>query len=438
MGTLTAEVPRLIGHCLHKLPTSCRLTADPRCCACQDRRAHTPTYRTYIDGVGFVYRGTRWQGYCWYCQVFWKNRMSCTQPRIEPNQSRIPEYPEQSRFCERWFEFHQGYRVVKRDDGVEERIAVLGEPFMEVTPGTLPRTLQELRAGRHRSAADIDPALAIQQENTDTNEPQQSLDDALDELLNEASDDETPLINRPHQQTSRRRSSSSHQNLVVRARREAERFARVFGTREDIQRDDYQSPVSGLFNRAYERYRQREDLRSEVAMLTRNSGIQVPEEDMRVLLQQLLPPPWNVTEIASGSNATVSASTTQRPPNRGPEITLSSTEINALLDAQLALSSRGNNAQSEEEEEEMTHLDNDSKRPVAKTNVEMTIRLSCHICYSQKADTACLPCGHMVMCQWCADIVIPTKQNMRHIPARPSKCPTCRKKVTQRVKIFTM
>ena len=68
MGTLTAGVPRLAEHCPHKLATSCRLTATPRCCACADVRLHSTTYSVYIDGVGFVQRGTRWQSYCWFCR----------------------------------------------------------------------------------------------------------------------------------------------------------------------------------------------------------------------------------------------------------------------------------------------------------------------------------------------------------------------------------
>lgn len=68
MGTLTADCPRLDAHCDHKLATSCRLTSTHNCCACADERAHSLTYRVYIDGIGFVQRGTRWQGYCWFCK----------------------------------------------------------------------------------------------------------------------------------------------------------------------------------------------------------------------------------------------------------------------------------------------------------------------------------------------------------------------------------
>ena len=68
MTTLTASIPRLSEHCSHKLPTSCRLTALPICCACQDKRPHSSSYSKYIDGVGFVLGGTRQEKYCWMCK----------------------------------------------------------------------------------------------------------------------------------------------------------------------------------------------------------------------------------------------------------------------------------------------------------------------------------------------------------------------------------
>nr|POF14277.1 hypothetical protein CFP56_03301 [Quercus suber] len=152
MGTLTAGTVRLPGHCDHKLPASCRLTSILECCACADERAHAPSYAVYIDGIGFVPRGTRWQRYCWFCKEFWENRVAASG--LRPAQTRIPGTPDQTAFLERWYEFHHGYRIVKKDDGTEERIAVLGEEFREVSPGLLPRTLEELRAGRERNILD--------------------------------------------------------------------------------------------------------------------------------------------------------------------------------------------------------------------------------------------------------------------------------------------
>ena len=191
MGTLTAGQPRLAGYCDHKLPSSCRLTSIPECCACADERAHSAAYSTYIDGVGFVQRGNRWQRYCWFCKEFWENRVQASG--LRPGQTRIPEVPDQTQFLTRWYEFHKGYRTVTKEDGSEERIAVLGEDFRDVSPGYLPRTLEELRAGR----AANDMAEQSQQQQIATEEQGESgpsLEDTLDQLFASASieDDERP------------------------------------------------------------------------------------------------------------------------------------------------------------------------------------------------------------------------------------------------------
>lgn len=76
-----------------------------------------------------------------------------------------------------------------------------------------------------------------------------------------------------------------------------------------------------------------------------------------------------------------------------------------------------------------------SSRPPPLTEDQMTKNLACQVCYVQVADIAVIPCGHMVMCQWCADVVVPVKHNT--FPARPTKCPMCRKGIKQRYKIHT-
>lgn len=198
MGTLTVGQPRLPNYCEHKLPTSCRLSSIGECCACYDNRAHAASYSTYIDGVGFVLRGTRWQRYCWFCKEFWENRVQASG--LGPAQTRIPEVPDLSGFLERWYEFHRGYRIVQRDDGSEERVAVLGEDLRDVAPGRLPRTLDELRAGRERSEIEererqerLQAQLAQEPEDTGP-----SLEDALDSMLQAAAAEETvPSANSP-------------------------------------------------------------------------------------------------------------------------------------------------------------------------------------------------------------------------------------------------
>ncbi|KAF2764539.1 hypothetical protein EJ03DRAFT_339719 [Teratosphaeria nubilosa] len=193
MGTLTAGQPRLDAYCAHKLPTSCRLTSIPECCACADERAHSAAYTVYVDGVGLVPRGTRWQRYCWFCKEFWENRV--TASGLRPGQTRIPEVPDQTDFLKRWYEFHQGYRAITQDDGTEERVAVLGEDFRDVSPGYLPRTLEELRAGR--AANDMAGHSRQQQTNVQQQTPSgPGLEETLDSLFEDASLEDQPLRER--------------------------------------------------------------------------------------------------------------------------------------------------------------------------------------------------------------------------------------------------
>ena len=182
MGTLTGCSPYLAEYCIHKLPTSCRLSSILNCCACADERAHAASYSTYIDGVGFVLRGNRWQRYCWYCKEFWAERVRVSG--LRSGQTRIPEEPDQSEFLDKWYDFWRGYRSVKHEDGREERIAVLGEDFKEVSPGCLPRTLDELRAGARREEQVQRTHLSAA--TTSSAEAGPTLDETLNELFAQA------------------------------------------------------------------------------------------------------------------------------------------------------------------------------------------------------------------------------------------------------------
>ncbi|KAF2819381.1 hypothetical protein CC86DRAFT_460505 [Ophiobolus disseminans] len=612
MGTLTADCPRLDAHCPHKLATSCRLTSTANCCACADERAHSRTYRVYIDGVGFVQRGTRWQGYCWFCKEFWTNRLAATDPPLDTSQTRVPEIPDQTEFLERWNEFHQGYRVAKSQDGTEQRMPVIGEPFKEVSPGLLPRTLDQLRAGVVNDATRPENRLrqsnlAIQDERPE--EPQQSLESALDSLLAEVSDDETlqpsqqlPGLISPvetPQPTVQPRPMNRGEARLARAR---ERFARTFGTREEIQHEDYESPLSTMYNRAYDRYRQAEERRAtdttspppfdglsaqerreiEEQLLwgvmrdsatthgletednvwsyaprrpqAETSDSVIREETARSLIDRQIfegnpTEPNNPAFYASGSESTaadllqtreilvrqlarehpsfvnptppsrtpgssrsrrfpVSPSSTsftsrtgrsrsplQPLPNLEPPHTRSQDRADASerpqrqlnpfwdterewerrLQGQASSSARPSSAAASgstmspiqtsisqitselqrlrlaseaitsarhsmhsrfTHTERPTHtLDNQPDRPEPLSDEDMTKTLACQVCYQQLADVALLPCGHMVMCQWCADVVVPVKHG--HLPIRPCKCPMCRKVVKQRYRIHT-
>ncbi|KAF2477450.1 uncharacterized protein BDR25DRAFT_274596 [Lindgomyces ingoldianus] len=503
MGTLTADCPRLDSHCPHKLATSCRLTSISNCCACADERPHSRTYSVYIDGVGLVQRGTRWQGYCWFCKEFWNNRLAATYPPLHSSQTQIPYIPDQTEFLERWFEFHQGYRIVKRAGGIEDRIAVVGEPLKDVSPGFLPRTLHQLRSRRvndHRRAENRFRRAPLESEVVSEEPPHQGLEDALDSLLEDVSDHEPDgrEVRRDVQERERnsnmpRRDSTGLSRPLSRTEihlhRARDRLIRVFGTREQIEQDDYQSPISTMYNRAYDRYRQAEDRRASGDTIAPSSTASLSPQEREDLEQQVL---WSILRdsretLAEGdapvgnltphprqlsrtlSDATIlsefatprgasdlslpstnaspsssmttssmpSSSTSSSRSDLQPALDHLTAEINRLRQASETVASirRAIDARDRERERDRPALtlDNQPNRPPPLTDEEMTKNLACQICYSQLANIAVLPCGHMIMCQYCADVVIPVKHS--HLPVEKSKCPMCRKEVKQRHKI---
>lgn len=369
---------------------------------------------------------------------------------------------------------------------------MIGEPLHEVSPGFLPRTLDQLRAGIENDARRPENRLRrrrLTSEDGRPSEPQQSLDDALDGLLEADSDDEIPVQNEALTTLERVASNTTEtpqrqpNNFIgplsqsaSRRQRAQERFARVFGTIEDVQQDDYESPLSNMYNRAWNRYRQAEDLRaigdSEAPPLEGLSAQERREIEEQLLWGVMresrsgLEPEnnvWSYTPVGDSRTADASASNvtitppwanfpaTSAPPSEPIAITSSSTggmsevrlsleqitsELQRLRLASEAVSSARHALHAHRPPERpFPTLDNQPDRPPPKTDAEMTRTLACQVCYQQLADTAVLPCGHMVMCEWCADVVVPVKNS--HIPIRPSKCPMCRKQVKQRYKIHT-
>ncbi|KAL4955166.1 hypothetical protein BDW69DRAFT_125601 [Aspergillus filifer] len=62
------------------------------------------------------------------------------------------------------------------------------------------------------------------------------------------------------------------------------------------------------------------------------------------------------------------------------------------------------------------------------------MNMECKICMSQLVDTVLLPCGHAVLCRWCADQHIPSQKGYPVKGARP--CPMCRESVRFKVCVY--
>lgn len=421
---------------------------------------------------------------------FWNNRLAATDPPLEAAQTQIPHIPDQTEFIARWFEFHQGYRIAKQPDGTETHIAVIGEPFREVSPGFLPRTLDQLRAGRENDASRPENVFRRRRLTSEQDSPQQAhqtIEDALDDLLGNISDDdaeaetetETPATQLPDTQTPdtsmpRRRASTealSRQPTETRLQRARDRITRVFGSREDVQRDDYESPLFTMYNRAEERYRQAEERRAagdtpdprlrNLNNLSRRERHELQEQILWGVLRDSRRSPRN----QNGSVRSYTPAPTQRrregdangaspeqrvpsPPRNPPDESPSAlrTSLNHLSDdlaaleattssiasARLALARQARPTLNPAASPSAQTLDEPS-RPAPLSDAQMTLKLDCQVCYAQIADIAVLPCGHMVMCRWCADIAVPVKYGS--VPVGQSQCPMCRRGVKSRVRI---
>ncbi|GAB7340002.1 hypothetical protein MBLNU457_6511t2 [Dothideomycetes sp. NU457] len=641
---------------------------------------------------------------------FWENRVAATN--LRPTQTRIPEVPNQTDFLERWYEFHRGYRIVQKADGTEERHAVLGEPWKDVSPGQLPRTLEELRAGLDRSAADQQQHIEVEQ-NTEPAGP--SLEETLEQMLGAADAEETAATGpaertgaqetavasvgqlsrapegttniagqvmqatgsrnreyqarriaslrrelqrmrhgvervisglrelgeavpdsaeatgrlaildqsldnilairdtpgehnralasrlaadralglghtavgpptvaapgaaaapRPNDRSlegiqrrlesgntaladateARNRANArlaeverhlslartAHDEAVAyvdvtetdvrharqqverlqRERRTVENYTRVFGTREDMEREDYVSPIGGMFNRAWERFRDAEQTRREERTLRQvlddegrvRDALRAPgsleeqniaadnafEDELNEYYRMLREQDWTQSQPAieaaqrnfpqsmldaihnldaeerqariqyiASMDARRAVTGADAPPEQGDildrllrgtpdaerEAIRARMTANGTAQALEGISADDpltlwRRLQDNPPAVRFTPSDSDSDdghrgldveddgRPEPKGDEELTMKLDCKVCYTQLADTACLPCGHLVLCQWCSEQHSPVMQHDRTRPRRPANCPLCRKRIKQKVRIF--
>lgn len=76
-------------------------------------------------------------------------------------------------------------------------------------------------------------------------------------------------------------------------------------------------------------------------------------------------------------------------------------------------------------------------RPPPMDPESMMLDMACSVCKEHLIDTVVLPCGHAVMCNWCADLHVPGRKADKSIPKdRSAKCPMCRSRIKQKFKIF--
>ncbi|KAL9078384.1 MAG: hypothetical protein Q9157_002709 [Trypethelium eluteriae] len=184
------------------------------------------------------------------CLEFWGNRVIASN--LRPAETRIPDHPDQTEFLERWYEFHQGYRIVKNEDGSQHRMAILGEPFRDVSPGYLPRTIDELRTGRtpaQNPYVQASDTVGRQPQNPEASNGHGNLEDALDQMLEQAEADEEQEGNNQRQTSHRGPNAVRSQYTTRQSEANAQyQTRRVAALRRELQRmrNGVERVISGL------------------------------------------------------------------------------------------------------------------------------------------------------------------------------------------------
>ena len=197
----------------------------------------------------------------------------------------------------------------------------------------------------------------------------------------------------------------------------------TLGTREEVQADDYVSPLTNMYNRAWNRYREAEVQR---AAIRESNDVGRAQPDTLSNWPSLLGthPPENpdlAREFTDNMNSL----------RRESARALRERTVRLRLEvASNPFTSR----------ESVNPIDHQPSRPPPLSADEMTANIGCRICQEQKVDTLLEPCMHIAICHWCYDVML-DRVRRYHRGDREGgearlRCPMCRFKVKQGRKIY--
>ena len=407
--------------CIHKAVIGCALTALPGCCSCSDQRPYAEAYPIYIDGQGMKMQGKRWARYCWKCRDYWK------QNDAEELQLQL------------------------QSDAANRRDAQAPTwSFPAAMPPSTPIS------GRLRGGMASGAGLAT---STGWNQSLATRSRAQDSTVRNQ-------IERHRREHSARTASPPLRRVspeVVTERTEPishERPPRPnplvasFGTREEIEAEDYQSPITSMFGRAWDRYRTaevgRRQLEDEMLdhYLSTSTRHQPRPDTARIRnpfepREPVTPRPMRYTQ------STTVPPVPQHGDERHPRALPAETEVLRLAQSASRV------ADFVARQASHTHPRRLSASPPPRVNpidtqirppglsqAEMTVSIACRICNEQRSDTLLNPCMHICMCRWCSDILkanaVAARRNRPPGAPREStwKCPICRTNIAGVTKIY--
>lgn len=270
-----------------------------------------------------------------------------------------------------------------------------------------------------------------------------------------------------------------------------------FGTREEIEAEDYQSPLEGMFTRAWNRYRAAEQVRranpiapalntdtewesSDHAGLGRQPH---GSENSTSLANELGVVPagtWAhpgsiqeqghhpharramILQRMAALNSELGAQTTRLrdlrladaasesegvQPRTHTDVSEATQDQLDLLQAAVAAARANtlglyeqileNESASEHPIPRINPIDEQTSRPVARNPEELMVSVACQICREQVVDTLLEPCMHIALCRWCSDILRQQSRRVRHGHQNNGwKCPICRRRVVSARRVY--
>jgi hypothetical protein len=324
-------------------------------------------------------------------------------------ETRIPEHPNQTPFLQNWYSFYLGFSL---QNG---KALIKGEPWREVEPGHLPRTEEEIRLGYFTSQLETSlHDTEIANPATTEQPPHESIEDILDSLMAQNGAGEMVLPHRPLRR--------GQENTPPPDRISAGTAAQHT---QDVDTIYWSNNTSWSSIHPEPQHPHHHHSSMSPARVPTHSRVPRPH-----------------TGYGNASTANESSHEAQR--------TLARNLAQQVGEEQFRQSERAGQIQQQRPLQEYdlnvvpwtltpgrgraVGLDA-SSRPGPATEEEMTVKLECAICYEHRSDIVCLPCGHTVMCQWCAEMHMPLR-NAMGLVAFDAKCPTCRERVNSRVRIY--
>jgi hypothetical protein len=446
--------------CVHKSQIGCALTAAPGCCSCSDTRPYAPAYPIYIDGQGLKMQGKRWSRYCWRCKDHWNSLDHQMSPHDNTHSSPLSQEPT-------WAFPTRNLPDLRYQSPFESNSIMANshsDANMSRSTYRYPdRTTRSYLPPHLRDHTETVPTRQLASHSLRGGDPGNA-GTPNGEFMGVAGG--TPAS----QESSTRRQRP---------------LRNPFGTPEELQADDYQSPISSMFTRAWDRYRTAEDQRRETAAeiesLIRDTGVR-PSTTATATAQQR-------RNLALTSDYLAEPTTADQPnPFQPREPNLTSTRMPSVLNHLQTLlddvdeldlvsehlpPSTGPNHQHSRDQrryqrEQLLHWRRFAEpqhahphrirtpsppranpidtqpRPAALSTSDMTVSIACRICNEQRSDTLLEPCMHIAMCRWCSEIIRAEAMAARRAGRRTAtgdreggwKCPICRGNVLGERRVF--